>query len=48
MSYIELGNIMLKEAGKAACLSGYGTDDPYWVGVYAIQYGDINKDGSLN
>lgn len=47
-NYIRLGNIMLKEAGKDACESGYQTTDPYWVGRYALGYGDINADGTLN
>jgi hypothetical protein len=45
---IELGNIMLREAGAEACQSGYGTTDPYFVGVYALQFGDIRGDGTLN
>lgn len=48
LSFIELGNIMLKEAGAEACQNGYGTVDPEWVGRNAIQYGDINRDGTLN
>lgn len=48
MSYRELGVIMLAEAGEDACMSGYGTTDPEWVGRYAIQYGDMNRDGTLN
>ena len=48
LSYTELGNIMLKEAGAEACQSGYQTVDPEWVGRYALQYGDINPDGTLN
>ena len=47
-TYEELGQIMLKEAGEEACQGGYGTTDPYWVGRYALSYGDINEDGSLN
>ncbi len=45
---IELGAIMLREAGAEACQSGYGTTDPYFVGVYALQFGDIRGDGTLN
>jgi hypothetical protein len=44
---IELGNIMLREAGAEACQSSYGTTDPYFVGVYALQFGDIRGDGTL-
>lgn len=47
-SYEELGEIMLKEAGREACQAGYGTTDPEWVGRYAIDYGDIRPDGTLN
>lgn len=48
LSYVELGNIMLREAGAEACQRGYGTTEPEWVGRYAIQYGDIRRDGTLN
>jgi hypothetical protein len=48
MTFIELGEIMLREAGEEACQSGYGTTDPEWVGRYALDYGDINRDGTLN
>jgi hypothetical protein len=48
LSYVELGNIMLKTAGKDACQKGYGTTDPETVGRYALDYGDINPDGTLN
>lgn len=47
-SYIELGEIMLKKCGADACLKGYGTTDPEWVGRYALAYCDINLDGTLN
>lgn len=48
LSYAELGNIMLREAGAEACQKGYGTTDPEEVGRLAIEYGDINHDGTLN
>jgi hypothetical protein len=44
----KLGEIMLKEAGAEACEEGYLTTDPFWVGHYALGYGDINEDGTLN
>ena len=44
----DLGYVMLSQAGEEACQDGYGTTDPYWVGTYALQYGDINPDGTLN
>jgi hypothetical protein len=47
-TYIELGNIMLRRCGAAACQAGYGTTDPEWVGRYAVQYGDIQRDGTVN
>ena len=47
-TYEELGNIMLTEAGEPACLAGYKTNDPEWVGALALQFGDINADGTLN
>lgn len=48
LSHVDLGNIMLREVGVAACQSGYGTTDPEWVGRYALQHGDIRPDGVLN
>lgn len=48
LTYVELGNIMLHEVGETACLLGYGTKDPEWVGRYALSYKDINEDGTLN
>lgn len=48
MNLRQLGQIMLQEAGVEACQDGYGTTDPEWVGRYAIEYGDINLDGTLN
>lgn len=48
MSYFELGKIILDECGEDACMAGYGTVDPEWVGRYGIAYGDINYDGTLN
>lgn len=48
LSYVELGNIVLQAAGPEACQAGYGTTDPEWVGRYALQYRDINPDGTLN
>ena len=47
LSYVELGNIVLRAAGEAACLRGYGTVDPEWVGRYALHYGDIRPDGAV-
>lgn len=47
-THIQLGKIMLKEAGADACRKGYGTTDPYWVGVYALSHCDINRDGTTN
>ena len=46
--YIHLGQIMLREYGEEACESGYLTTDPYWVGRYALEYGDIDNNGILN
>ncbi len=46
--FIELGEIVLKEAGEEACQIGYSTTDPEWVGRYALVHGDINPDGTLN
>lgn len=48
LSLVELGEIMLKEAGAEACRSGYQTTDPECVGRNALAFGDINKDGTLN
>lgn len=44
----DLGEKMLAEAGAERCQSGYGTTDPEWVGRYALGFGDINPDGTLN
>ena len=46
--YEALGRIVLNDAGDAACVEGYGTADPYWVGRYALQFGDVNADGTVN
>lgn len=48
MSNAELGQLMLNAYGPEECLSGYDTVDPEWVGRYALEYGDINLDGTLN
>lgn len=42
-----LGRIVLEEVGEDACRSGYDTTDPFWVGHYALGYGDIEEDGTL-
>jgi hypothetical protein len=47
-NYEQLGTIMLNAVGQAECEAGYGTTEPYWVGKYALGYGDINADGTLN
>ena len=46
--YATLGEIVLAECGKDACMSGYGTTDPATVGRLALGYGDIEEDGTLN
>jgi hypothetical protein len=46
--YVRLGEIMLAQCGAEACQKGYNTIDPYWVGYNAIQFNDINPDGTLN
>ena len=48
MTHTDLGNIVLSAVGEDACLSGYGTDDPEMVGWFALAYGDIDVDGTLN
>lgn len=47
-TFADLGRIMLAEAGAEVCEEGYGTTDPEWVGRYALEYGDTNRDGTLN
>ena len=47
-TFADFGQIVLDAVGAEACLSGYGTDSPEWVGRYALSYGDINADGTLN
>ncbi len=46
--FVKLGDIMLREVGAEACQKAYGTTDPEWVGRYALLYGDINEDGTLD
>lgn len=48
LGFEEIGRRVLAESGEEACQDGYGTTDPYWVGRYAIGYGDANTDGTLN
>lgn len=48
MNYSDIGRIVLAEVGADACLLSYDTTEPYWVGFYAIKYGDANPDGTLN
>ena len=47
MTNTALGRIVLAASGETACREGYGTTDPHWVGFYAVQYGDIDTDGTL-
>jgi hypothetical protein len=47
-NHTDLGKIVLAAVGEAACESGYGTTDPYWVGRYALGYGDIDQEGNLS
>jgi len=47
-TYVELGQIMLAQAGAEACQKGYGTTDPEFVGRCAVEYCDINLNGVLN
>jgi hypothetical protein len=47
-TYVELGEIMLREHGAAACQEAYDTVDPEWVGRTALSFCDINRDGTLN
>lgn len=46
--FIAIGKAVLAECGEDACREGYGTTDPEWVGRYALMYGDVNADGTLN
>lgn len=48
LTYVELGEILLRECGEQACQDGYGTTDPEWVGRYGLDYGDIRPNGTLN
>lgn len=43
----KLGEKVLAEAGEEACQEGYLTTEPFWVGHYALGYGDIEEDGTL-
>ena len=48
LTFVELGEILLRECGLDACRDGYGTTDVEWVGRYGLEYGDIRPDGELN
>lgn len=39
-----IGEKVIAKHGNEACYRGYGTDDPFWVGRYAIQYGDYDTE----
>lgn len=43
-----LGEAVLEAAGRDACQEGYGTTDPFWVGHYALGYGDVDESGEMN
>lgn len=45
---VELGNLMLAEAGESAIINSYETNEPAAVGRIALAYGDINPDGTFN
>lgn len=47
LSFAELGAILIREFGMAACIQGYATDVPEWIGRQAIVFGDIDWDGTL-
>lgn len=50
-TFKELGEIILQACGEQAVRSGYqisGEIDLAYVGQCALQFGDINKDGTLN
>lgn len=47
-TYAQIGQMILDTIGESACEDGYATTDPHWVGRYAVQYGDANRDGTLN
>lgn len=47
-SFVELGEIVLNATSDVTCERAYGTSDPYFVGRAALEYGDINADGTLN
>lgn len=48
LTYEELGQIMIKACGIARCIEAYQCKDARGIGIYALQYGDINPDGTLN
>jgi|VirMetMinimDraft_7_1064189.scaffolds.fasta_scaffold518063_2 hypothetical protein len=48
MTFRELGIVMLDMAGAKVCRDVYGTTVPEEVGVNAIAYGDMNRDGTIN
>lgn len=46
--FAEIGQNIIDEVGLIACEHAYDTTDPHWVGVFAVQYGDAERDGTLN
>lgn len=44
----ELGQIMIDSHGTVVVEDVYGTTDPTLVGRHALDYGDINGDGTTN
>lgn len=48
MTNEELGQIVLDACGAGVCEDAYGTTVPHWVGFHAINFGDIDRDGTLN
>lgn len=48
LALTELGKIMIEAAGLEACRLAYGSTDPMFIALAALDYQDINPDGTLN
>lgn len=48
LTFAELGKIMLEKYGAEACKKAYDSIDPFWVGRSALEWNEINPDGTLN
>lgn len=45
--HVRLGGIIIQSLGKEKTEELYGTTSPKWVGMTALEDGDIAEDGTL-